>query len=307
MQFFFRCSIIIFKKGIRAAFFGREKINFSGYDMKNWLLDKYVVLTGASGGIGAKLAILLIKKYGANVIGIGRTEEKLRFVQAELGDDEKKFSYRVFDVGDQSAWEAFADDLAKEEIKPILLINNAGAFPTFARVQDTSVQTVEEIMRINFFSAVYSYSAIGKNIEESGGIVNVCSSSALCPIVGTAAYSASKSAMKGYTEALLMEKKGRRYVGIVYPGTTATDLFRNDENTKNSALDIIAMKPEKMAKKIAKVIIKRKKRAVLGMDAKCMNLLAKIAPVKGLALIAWVMKKSGSKVFTEVFKEEKKK
>jgi short-subunit dehydrogenase len=143
-------------------------------------------------------------------------------------------------------------------------------------------------------------------LKTGGGIVNVCSSAALCPIVGTAAYSASKSAMKGYTEALAMEERGRRYVGIVYPGTTATELFRNDKNTENSALQKIAMKPEKMAKKLARVIYKKRKRSVLGWDAKLMNITAKIAPVRGLALIAWVMKKSGSKVFSNVFENKKK-
>jgi short-subunit dehydrogenase len=125
-------------------------------------------------------------------------------------------------------------------------------------------------------------------------------------VVGTAAYSASKSAMKGYTESLQMEKKKGRYVGIVYPGTTATELFRNDKNTENSALQKIAMQPEKMAKKIARVIYKKRKRAVLGWDAKLMNLTAKIAHVRGLALIAWVMKKSKSKVFSNVFNETEK-
>jgi hypothetical protein len=56
-----------------------------------------------------------------------------------------------------------------------------------------------------------------------------------------------------------------------------------------------------MAKKIARVIYKRKKRAILGWDAKLMNFISKIAPVKGPKLIAFVMKKSKSKVFKNVF------
>ena len=100
-----------------------------------------------------------------------------------------------------------------------------------------------------------------------------------------------------------MEEKGKKYIGIIYPGTTATELFRNDEHTKNSALDRIAMPAEKMAKKIVRVILKKKKRAVLGWDAKAMNFTAKLMPVKGLFLIRGVMKASKSKVFTEVFKD----
>ena len=98
-----------------------------------------------------------------------------------------------------------------------------------------------------------------------------------------------------------MEEKDRLHVGVIFPGTTATALFDGDENTKNSALDKIAMPADKMAKKITKAIVKRKKRAVIGWDAKLMCWVAKIAPVKGLNLIRWVMKTSKSKVFTTVF------
>ena len=149
---------------------------------------------------------------------------------------------------------------------------------------------------------MYGVETLMPLLGEKGGIVNICSSSALCSVVGTSAYSASKSAMKGFTECLIMEERNR-YVGIIYPGTTSTELFRNDENTKNSALDIVAMKPQKMAKKILKKIAKRKKRAIVGWDAKAMNFTAKLAPVWGLKVICWVMRKSKSKVFERVFKE----
>ena len=90
-------------------------------------------------------------------------------------------------------------------------------------------------------------------------------------------------------------------MGIIYPGTTKTELFRADENTQNSALDKIAVSPQKMAKKIAREIYKRKRRAVVGWDAKLMNFTAKIMPVKGPLLIRFVMQKSRSKVFKNVF------
>ena len=104
-----------------------------------------------------------------------------------------------------------------------------------------------------------------------------------------------------------MENKGKYYIGIIYPGMTATDLFKGDKNTEGSILYKVATDPKKMAKKIVKSLVRRKKRAVHGADAKMMNLTAKIAPVKGLWLIAWVMKISKSKVFTNVFERKEKK
>lgn len=272
--------------------------------MKNWLQNKTVVVTGTSSGIGKELCRLLITRYGANVIGVGRTEEKMLSLIKELQGSADKFSYRLFDVSIKTEWTAFAEELQVKNIPVALLINNAGIFPTFQTVEDLTDETFENVMRTNFYSVTYATQAFKSLVfaDKTGGIVNICSSAALCTIVGTAPYSASKSALKAYTEALMMEQKDN-YVGIIYPGTTKTELFRNDAQTENSALGKIAMPAPKMAKKILRKIYGKRKRAVIGWDAKLMNFVAKVAPVKGLTLICNAMKKSNSKVFKNVFKK----
>ena len=276
--------------------------------MRNWLKNAVVVLTGASSGIGRQLCKILIARYGARVVGVGRNEEKMRSLQAELGDYKQNFSYSLFDVSDETAWRNFATELQEKGISPSVLINNAGAFPTFSRTLKTPIITTEEIMRTNFFSVVYSVNAIAPIMTPSDNkkpyILNVCSSASLCTVVGTSAYTASKCAMKGYTESLALDENARLRVGIIYPGMTKTDLFRKDENTNNSILDKVATSPKKMARKIAGKIYKRKRRAVVGWDAKLMNITAKLMPVKGLFFIRFIMKKSHSKVFTNVFADE---
>lgn len=273
--------------------------------MRNWLENEYVILTGASSGIGRELCKILIQKYHAKVIGVGRTEEKMRSLQEELSPLDNQFSYQLFDIGKKEEWEEFSRWLSTRKIQPKVLINNAGAFPTFEKTQNLSSETVEKILQTNFLSAVYSIESLYKSMPKGSGIVNICSSAALCTIAGTAAYTASKAALKGYTEGLQLDTKGENYVAIFYPGTTATELFRNDEKIKNSALDKIAISPKKMAKKIAKKIHKKRRRAVLGWDAKLMNFTAKIAPTKGIFLIRGVMKTAKSKVFTDVFDKNK--
>jgi hypothetical protein len=66
-------------------------------------------------------------------------------------------------------------------------------------------------------------------------------------------------------------------------------------------MGMIARPADKMAKKIANRILKRKKRSVLGLDAKFMSFMARCMPVKGPAFIRWVMKISKSKAFNNVF------
>ena len=273
--------------------------------MKNWLKDEWIVLSGASSGIGRALCKILIERFHATVIGIGRNEEKMLSLKTELGDNAECFDYALFDVSNREEWEQFKEQLIQKNISPHLLINNAGAFPTFNTALNTNPETFERIMQTNYFSIVYAVNTLSPLLIGNGknkpAIVNIASSAALCTVAGTAAYSASKAAVKSYTEALAMEEKAKKYVGLIYPGTTATDLFNGDKNTKDSALNIIAMPAHTMAKKIAKKILKKKRRAVLGWDAKLMNLTAKIMPVKGLFLIRNIMKASKSKVFTDVF------
>ena len=250
----------------------RRKLAILGGNMRNWLENQYVILTGASGGIGRELCKILVEKYRANVIGIGRNESKMQSLIRELGENATRFSYRLFDVGEKESWQAFRAFLEEKSIRPVLLINNAGAFPYFRKALDTPSETAEKIIRNNVFSVLYATEDISPLLCANGkykpSIVNVASSAALCAVVGTAAYSASKAAVKNYTEAMQLEEKGKMYIGAIYPGTTATELFDGDENVKNSALDKIAMPAHKMAKKIAKRILKRKKRSALGWDSK---------------------------------------
>ena len=278
--------------------------------MRNWLKDKCVILTGASSGIGRELCKILIEKYGAYVIGIGRKEEKMLSLIKELGANAEKFRYRLFDVSDKEAWINFATEIKEQGEEPILLINNAGAFPTFKKALDTDTETYDWLMKTNFYSVLYAVETMSPILQGEGkdlpGIVNISSSASLCTIAGTSGYSATKAALRAYTEALSMEEKGKKYVGLICPGTTATDLFSKDKNSQNSALDLIAMPAKKMAKKIARKILKKKRRAVLGWDAKLMNWTAKIAPVKGLFLISSVMKMSKSKLFASVYGYETK-
>ena len=229
----------------------------------------------------------------------------MRSLQAELGERASAFSYRLFDVSSKESWQALRQELEAQDVKPLLLINNAGVFPALQTASNSPSEITEKVIQTNFLSAVYATEALSPLLVANGkhkpAIVNVSSSAALCSVVGASSYTASKAALKGYTEVLQLEEKGKKYVGVVYPGTTATDLFRDDKNVQNSAMGIIAMPAHKMASKIAKRILKRKKRSVLGLDAKLMSLTAKIMPVKGPALICWVMKMSKSKAFTNVF------
>ena len=98
---------------------------------KCWFDYKTVVLSGASSGIGKGIAERLIKDHGCKVIGIARNEQRLQNFKAELGNKSDNFTYYTFDVSQEEKWHELADTLKKENIKPDILINNAGILPKF--------------------------------------------------------------------------------------------------------------------------------------------------------------------------------
>ena len=270
--------------------------------------NKTVIITGASGGMGKGVAEKLIKEHGCTVIGIARSEEKMKKVVEELGDYADKFSYQLFDVAVEQNWLDFVEYLNGNNIKPDVLINNAGILPKFDKFQNYTVEYIKKAMDINFYSAVYSIHALLPILlqSDSPAIINVDSSAALMTLAGTSVYSASKAALKSLSEALREELRGKCYVGIVCPGFTKTDIFRNQDSTDakgQKMLNMVSTSCERMVKMIMNDIKAKRPLGVHGFDAAFMNYFGRIMPVQGGRLFSNVMKMSKLPLFDGVFKD----
>src|SRR5699024_365412 len=127
--------------------------------------------------------------------------------------------------------------LAESGRRPDVLNNNAASLPKLGRFGHYSVEAIEKAMTINFYSAVYSMHALLPLLLESSSpaIINIDSSAALMSLAGTSVYSASKAALKALTESMREEMRGRCYIGIVCPGFTKTDIFRNQGSSDEKA------------------------------------------------------------------------
>lgn len=274
-----------------------------------WLQGKTCVVTGASGGMGAGIAAALIKKHGCNVIGIARSEPKMKRFIEELGPSyAEQFTYRLFDVSKRQNWIDFAAELEESGVQIDVLINNAGILPKFKRFDRYDIEEIESVMNINFYSAVYSVKALLPFLLESecGAVVNIDSSAALMSLAGTSAYSASKAALKSFTEAIREEFRGSLYVGLVCPGFTKTDIFRNQgaEGEKGQKLiDMISTDCDRMVKMIMFGIEHKKALQIHGLDAHAMNIFGKALPVNGARLFSAVMKAADIDIFSEVFND----
>ncbi|MBE6719225.1 MAG: SDR family NAD(P)-dependent oxidoreductase [Ruminococcaceae bacterium] len=273
-----------------------------------WLSGKTAVVTGASGGMGAGIAATLIKKHGCTVIGIARSEPKmLKFIE-ELGDEYKdRFSYKLFDVSKRENWESFAEELKANGTKVDILINNAGILPKFKRFDRYSYEEIEQAMNINFYSCIYSTKTMLPLILESEtpAVINIDSSAALMTLAGTSMYSASKSALKGFTEALRVEFRGKMYVSLVCPGFTKTDIFRNQGEESNDkgqkVMNMISTDCDRMVRMIMRGIEYKYPMQVRGFDAHAMSTFNRVMPVYGSMLFSSVMKLANVDIFKEVF------
>lgn len=276
--------------------------------MECWLKGKTVVVTGASGGMGAGIAATLIKKHGCTVIGVARSEPKmLKFIE-ELGPDyAKQFSYRLFDVSVKENWENFAEELKANGTKIDILINNAGILPKFKRFDKYSYEEIDRAININFYSCIYSTKTLLPMLLESStpGVINIDSSAALMTLAGTSMYSASKAALKGFTEALRVEFAGKMYVSLVCPGFTKTDIFR-DQGTESTSkaqkvMDMISTNCDRMVRMIMRGIELKAPMQVHGVDAHAMSIFNRLMPVYGSKLFSSVMRMANVDIFKEVF------
>lgn len=273
-----------------------------------WLQGKTAIVTGASGGMGAGIAATLIKKHGCTVIGVARSEPKmLKFID-ELGDEYKgQFSYKLFDVSVKENWEKFAEELKENGVKPDILINNAGILPKFKRFDRYSYDEINQAMNINFYSCIYSTKTLLPILLESSSpaVINIDSSAALMTLAGTSMYSASKAALKGFTEALRVEFAGKMYVSLVCPGFTKTDIFRNQGEESNDKgakiMNMISTDCDRMVRMIMRGIEYKYPMQVRGFDAHAMSSFNRLMPVYGSKLFSAVMKMANVDIFKEVF------
>ena len=279
---------------------------------KCWLDGKTVVISGASSGIGRELSKKLILRHDCHVLGIGRSKEKFEAILDSLGEKKDHLEYYTFDVSDKSSWEQFAEKIKDRGID--ILINNAGVLPPFASfdrlVELSEKETgdkcdgLERVMRVNYMSILYATTYLLPIIEKSSSpaLINVASSAGLCALPGISVYSASKGAVKNFTESLRLEKK--YYVGLICPGFTKTDIFRSQTRSMDGKLiNFIATSLEKMANKIYKGIKRKRRRMVFGMDAKIMDGWYRHFPRRSLTFFRDVMRGAHAEIFRDIFDE----
>ena len=244
--------------------------------------NKIVVITGGSDGIGKALVEQFLT-LGAKVATCGRNADKLTLLASE-NQGQELFTMQV-DVANEGQCNAFIQSVQDKWGGVDVLINNAG-ISMRALVSEVSIETLKNVMDINFWGTVYTTKAALPTIQKAYGvIVGVSSIAGYRGLPGRSGYSASKYALNGWLEALRTELFGSgTHVMWVCPGFTSSNI-RNAALNKDakaqgeSPMDEGAMmSSEECANHIIQAILKRKRTLVLTFTGKRTVFMNKFFP-----------------------------
>jgi len=267
--------------------------------------DAVVVITGAGSGIGQALAVEFAG-LGARLALADVNDTGLQQTLALLGSSQAK-GYHV-DVSDASSVEAFATQVAQDFRTVSVLVNNAGValHGSFAEI---TLAEFEWLMGVNFWGVIHGCKFFLPLLRSasSARIVNISSVFGLIGPPGQTAYSASKFAIRGFSESLREELRSSGIsVTCVHPAGIATNIAakaRAGEHTRTEdqamALKVFAkaarVTPQEAAHIIVQGILKDKDRVLIGKDAYRMDWMARIFPARAGAMFADYMAKHRQK------------
>ncbi|KAA9325924.1 SDR family oxidoreductase [Hymenobacter busanensis] len=168
------------------------------------LKDQVIVITGASSGIGLVTARLAAKK-GAKLVLAARSEVALRQLVDEIKQAGGQATYVVADVSQPDAARSIAQHAQHTFGGFDTWVNNAGV-SIYGKVEDTPIEDMRKLFDVNFWGLVNGSLEAAKHLKQKGGaIINVGSILSDVTAILQTIYSASKHAVKGFTDGLRME------------------------------------------------------------------------------------------------------
>ncbi len=204
------------------------------------LRDSVVLVTGASRGLGAAMALELARE-GATVVAAARSKDSLAEVAAQ-GDG--RISTVEADMRDDESVRALVPEVLARHGRIDGLVNNAGIAPA-GKFADQDPAVWRDAMTVNVLAPMVLAQAAGVRMIEQGGgrIVNVASTTGVRGKPFLVPYSTSKGAVVRFTEALAAEWAAKNVqVNCIAPGAFVTE-----------AQKAVTESPELLAKRVAKI------------------------------------------------------
>ncbi|EIJ78776.1 short-chain dehydrogenase/reductase SDR [Bacillus methanolicus PB1] len=218
------------------------------------LKGKNIIITGASGGIGAEIAALCAER-GANLVLLARSIDKLEILKKKLEDQHcvQVYVYKL-DVSDTDQIQEIFQKIFEEIGRVDVLINNAG-FGIFREAHKMTIDEMKGMFNVNVIGLMACTSMVLPKMrgQRSGHIINIASQAGKIATPKSSVYSATKHAVLGFSNSLRMELADYHvYVTSVNPGPIATNFFQiaDEKGTYVQNVKRIMLQPEYVARKV---------------------------------------------------------
>lgn len=249
--------------------------------MKNFN-DKVVVVTGAASGMGREYA-LEFSRLGAKVAitdvdgaGLSETFERMKTISA------KPALSQAMDISERDAVSEFSVQVKKQLGNAHILINNAGigggGVPHWAMEPEQYRKTLD----VNFFSVVNATQLFLPQLLENqeGAVVNVSSVFGLLGTPNSSDYCASKFAVRGFSESLMVELTDSPIsVHLVHPGGIKTNIAKGVENGEEFTEKYLKTDPLDAVREVIRGIQTGKQRMIFGYQSSLLRFLT-LLPLK---------------------------
>jgi short-subunit dehydrogenase len=252
---------------------------------------KVAVVTGAANGIGRALASALWAK-GCHLAAVDLDCDGLGSLQRELTGKGlgQRLTTHCADVADRERMQRLAPEVVEAHGAVHLLINNAGigyeaAFP------QTSLRDWDHIVGVNLWGVIHGCHFFMPYLAkaERAHIVNLSSLFGIVGMPGQTAYSATKFAVRGFSEALFEELRATSIgLTVVHPGAVATNIINATKGDDPELLQRVsrwyernAMRPEKAAALIIRAVEKGAPRLLIAAESYFGDFLRRLIPTAG--------------------------
>ena len=253
--------------------------------MKDIFSDRVVWITGASSGIGEALVVAFVQG-GSRVIASAKDVEGLNRVADRCAGLKGSITTVPFDLCETDAIENLVARV-HEKAGRIDMLLNIGGISQRALITETPLWLDRKIMEVNYFGTIALTKAVLPYMIRNGGgyIAATSSISGRFGFPLRSAYSASKQALHGFFETLLLEHSGDNIrISVLIPGRVKTMISYHAlkaDGTEHSRLDegqAGGITPEKAARQIIRGLERNRREILVGSSELLMLKIRKYLP-----------------------------
>jgi uncharacterized protein len=250
-------------------------------------MNKTVLITGASSGIGLEFASLFAKD-GYHLVLNARNETKLKEIAEQLkADYDATVTIAAKDLSLPDSAEELTSELLASGIEVDVLINNAG-FAAYGSFDETSWKEEKDMIQVNIMAltALTKHLLPGMIKRNSGKILNVASTAAFQPGPLMAVYYATKAYVLSFSEAINFELRNTNVsVTALCPGATATNFEKRASLESSRLFQSGAMDAQEVALNGYNALMREKSLTIPGFKNKALANLVRFLPRKSVLKI----------------------